>query len=63
MQNLQPFHTFSLPVQAQKIIEITDIEQLKQQWAACQTNKLPVLLLGQGSNVPFLTRFSRCCLA
>ncbi|HHT7640133.1 UDP-N-acetylmuramate dehydrogenase [Pasteurella multocida] len=57
MQNLQPFHTFSLPVQAQKIIEITDIEQLKQQWAACQTNKQPVLLLGQGSNVLFLRDF------
>ncbi|XWY19193.1 UDP-N-acetylmuramate dehydrogenase [Bisgaard Taxon 45] len=57
MQNLQPFHTFSLPVQAQKIVEITNIDQLKQQWAQCQATQQPIVLLGQGSNVLFLRDF------
>ncbi|MGY4676674.1 UDP-N-acetylmuramate dehydrogenase [Pasteurella sp. P03HT] len=57
MQSLQPFHTFALPVSAQNIIEITDLAQLKQQWAACQAKNQPVLFLGQGSNVLFLRDF------
>ncbi|MFD1804889.1 UDP-N-acetylmuramate dehydrogenase [Pasteurella oralis] len=58
MQSLQQFHTFSLPAHAQHIVEITNIEQLKQQWAACQAIGQPVLFLGQGSNVLFLRDFN-----
>ncbi|MDO5054130.1 MAG: UDP-N-acetylmuramate dehydrogenase [Pasteurella oralis] len=58
MQSLQKFHTFSLPAHAQHIVEITNIEQLKQQWAACQAIGQPVLFLGQGSNVLFLRDFN-----
>ncbi|WP_424409516.1 UDP-N-acetylmuramate dehydrogenase [Pasteurella sp. PK-2025] len=57
MQSLQPFHTFALPAQAEKIIEITSLAQLKQQWADCQAQQKPVLFLGQGSNVLFVEDF------
>ncbi|GJJ81179.1 UDP-N-acetylenolpyruvoylglucosamine reductase [Pasteurella canis] len=58
MQSLQEFHTFSLPVYAQQTIEITSIEQLQQQWSACQAAGQPTLFLGQGSNVLFLRNFN-----
>lgn len=57
MQNLKPFHTFGLTVQANKIIEITSIEQLKQEWDHCQARNEPVLFLGMGSNVLFTEDF------
>ncbi|MBN6074332.1 UDP-N-acetylmuramate dehydrogenase [Aggregatibacter actinomycetemcomitans] len=62
MQNLQPFHTFSIPAQAQKLIEITSVPQLKQVWEECQRENLPVLFLGQGSNVLFVEDFAGAVL-
>ncbi|SPY34088.1 UDP-N-acetylmuramate dehydrogenase [Pasteurella canis] len=58
MQSLLEFHTFSLPVYAQQIVEVTSIEQLQQQWSACQAAGQPTLFLGQGSNVLFLRNFN-----
>lgn len=58
MQSLKTFHTFSLPANAQKIVEITNPVQLKQQWDECQANQQPVLFLGEGSNVLFLQDFN-----
>jgi UDP-N-acetylmuramate dehydrogenase len=53
MQSLQPFHTFNIPANAREIIEATSIEQIQQAWQKAQAEKLPVLFLGQGSNMLF----------
>ena len=58
MQSLTPFHTFHLPAYAQQIIPITDKDQLLLEWQKAKQAELPVLLLGQGSNVLFLEDFS-----
>ena len=57
MQNLQPFHTFSLPAKAKKIIEIHSIPELQQAWQDCLAEQLPILFLEQGSNVLFVEDF------
>lgn len=62
MQNLQSFHTFAIPAHAKKILEITSIPQLKQVWNECQQENLPVLFLGQGSNVLFVEDFAGAVL-
>ena len=62
MQNLQPFHTFSLPAKAKKIIEIRSIPALQQAWQDCLAEQLPVLFLGQGSNVLFVEDFDGAVL-
>ena len=54
MQSLQPFHTFNIPANAREIIEATSIEQIQQAWQKAQAENLPVLFLGQGSNMLFL---------
>ena len=54
MQNLQPFHTFNLPAQAREIVEGDSIEKIQQAWQRAQAEQLPVLILGQGSNVLFV---------
>lgn len=56
MQNLQPFHTFSLPVRAHAVLEMHSAEQLQQTWQSHADQ--PRLLLGQGSNVLFLADFN-----
>lgn len=58
MANLQRFHTFAINAQAKQIIEIHHIAQLKDQWQQAKAQNLPVLLLGQGSNVLFLEDFN-----
>ena len=57
MQDLQPFHTFSLPAKAKKITKVTALSELQHQWQACKQQNEPVLFLGQGSNVLFLQDF------
>ncbi|EIJ68545.1 UDP-N-acetylmuramate dehydrogenase [Pasteurella bettyae] len=57
MQSLMPFHTFSVPASAKKIVEITALEQLQQLWNESVAEQQPVLFLGQGSNVLFLEDF------
>ncbi|MBF0751397.1 MULTISPECIES: UDP-N-acetylmuramate dehydrogenase [Pasteurellaceae] len=57
MQSLQPFHTFHIPVEAHKIIEVKALEDLKQTWAEALAQNLPILFLGQGSNMLFLENF------
>ncbi|TCP96283.1 UDP-N-acetylmuramate dehydrogenase [Cricetibacter osteomyelitidis] len=57
MQDLRPFHTFAVPAQAKRIIEIYSIDQLIVVWAENQQTNEPVLFLGQGSNVLFLEDF------
>ena len=62
MQSLQSLHTFAIPAHAKKILEITSIPQLKQVWDECQQENLPVLFLGQGSNVLFVEDFAGAVL-
>lgn len=57
MQNLQPFHTFHLPVSAQKIVSADSVAMLREAWLEAKAQNLPVLLLGQGSNMLFLQDF------
>ncbi|OOF71396.1 UDP-N-acetylmuramate dehydrogenase [Rodentibacter caecimuris] len=57
MQNLQPFHTFHISVNARQIINIYNIEQLKTVWQEASQQGLPILFLGQGSNILFLEDF------
>ncbi|OOF57264.1 UDP-N-acetylmuramate dehydrogenase [Rodentibacter myodis] len=58
MQSLQPFHTFHLAVSAREIIEAQNIEQILQIWKRAKSENLPVLFLGQGSNMLFLEDFN-----
>lgn len=55
--SLTPFHTFHLNVSARQIVEFTHPDQLLEAWQAAKAANLPVLLLGQGSNVLFLDDF------
>lgn len=61
MQNLQPFHTFSIPAQAQKLIEITSVPQLKQVWDEFQRENLPVLFFRARQQCVVCGRFCRRC--
>ncbi|PJG83567.1 UDP-N-acetylmuramate dehydrogenase [Caviibacterium pharyngocola] len=58
MENLNAFHTFGINANAKKIVKITALDQLKQEWAAAKQDNLPVLFLGQGSNVLFVEDFN-----
>ncbi|QGM80202.1 UDP-N-acetylmuramate dehydrogenase [Otariodibacter oris] len=57
-QNLRPFHTFHLPVSANKIIPIHTQSELITEWQTAKNIGEPILLLGQGSNVLFVESFS-----
>lgn len=57
MKSLQPFHTFHISANAREIIEVENLEQLKQAWSKAKAQNLPVLLLGQGSNMLFVEDF------
>lgn len=55
--SLTPFHTFHLPAHAKRIVAIQHTDQLLTEWQNARAENLPVLLLGQGSNVLFLEDF------
>lgn len=55
--SLTPFHTFHLPVSASQIVPIHEPAQLYHAWQQAKQTAQPVLLLGQGSNVLFLSDF------
>lgn len=57
MHSLTPFHTFHLAAQAQQIIPITDTQQWFDEYQRAKQAGLPVLMLGQGSNVLFVEDF------
>ena len=58
MQNLQPFHTFHISVKAHEIIDAHSVAQLQEAWDHAKAMNLPILFLGQGSNMLFLADFS-----
>ncbi|MEG9487804.1 UDP-N-acetylmuramate dehydrogenase [Mannheimia indoligenes] len=55
--SLSSFHTFHLPANATQIIEFTSVEQLLTEWQKAFNAQMPILILGQGSNVLFLEDF------
>lgn len=57
MQTLTPFHTFHLPVNARYIVDVNSAEQWFDEWQKAHNAGLPILMLGQGSNVLFLDDF------
>lgn len=58
MYDLTPFHTFHIPAKARQIIEIHSPAQWREAWQRATDEHLPVLILGQGSNVLFLEDFN-----
>ncbi|MCX2960785.1 UDP-N-acetylmuramate dehydrogenase [Rodentibacter caecimuris] len=58
MKSLQPFHTFHISANANEIIEVKNLEQLKRAWIGAKAQNLPVLFLGQGSNMLFVEDFN-----
>lgn len=58
MQSLQPFHTFGIVANAKKIVKLTALAELYPLWQQAQQQGLPVLFLGQGSNVLFTQDFA-----
>ncbi|WP_081708493.1 UDP-N-acetylmuramate dehydrogenase [Franconibacter pulveris] len=55
--SLKPFNTFGIESQALKLVEVQTAEALIQTWREAQTDHLPVLILGEGSNVLFTENF------
>ncbi|MFC0323385.1 UDP-N-acetylmuramate dehydrogenase [Gallibacterium melopsittaci] len=56
--NLQPYHTFGIAAQAQQILQIDQVEELCQVWQEKKQQQIPLLLLGEGSNVLFVEDFA-----
>ncbi|MFC0308785.1 UDP-N-acetylmuramate dehydrogenase [Gallibacterium trehalosifermentans] len=56
--HLQPYHTFGIAAQAQQILQIDQVEELCQVWQEKQQQQIPLLLLGEGSNVLFVEDFA-----
>ncbi|WWP00864.1 MAG: UDP-N-acetylmuramate dehydrogenase [Candidatus Dasytiphilus stammeri] len=52
--NLMYFNTLRINVKAAKIVIINTLKQLIKAWKESQVNNLPILLLGEGSNILFL---------
>lgn len=56
-QSLKPFNTFNLDVKAEQIVVAKTVAELVAAWRTSQQNQMPVLLLGEGSNILFLENF------
>jgi UDP-N-acetylmuramate dehydrogenase len=56
--SLKPFNTFGIESQAACIVCADNAPQLLAAWQQATAEKLPVLILGEGSNVLFLSDYS-----
>lgn len=56
--SLQPYHTFGVAAQAKQILQVETIDELCSTWQKAQAQQLPILLLGEGSNVLFVEDFA-----
>lgn len=56
--SLKPFNTFGIQANASRIVIAETVSQLKDAWSEAVATKMPVLLLGEGSNVLFLEDYS-----
>ncbi|WWO99220.1 MAG: UDP-N-acetylmuramate dehydrogenase [Candidatus Dasytiphilus stammeri] len=55
--NLISFNTLRINVKAAKIVIINTLKQLIKVWKESKVNNLPILLLGEGSNILFLENY------
>lgn len=51
-------NTFHLPVYAKSVVTVTNVEQLLASYHDAQSQGLPILILGQGSNTLFCQNFA-----
>lgn len=56
--SLKPFNTFGIQATASRIVIAETVQQLKDAWSETVAKKMPVLILGEGSNVLFLEDYS-----
>lgn len=56
--SLKPFNTFGIQATASRIVIAETVQQLKDAWSETVAAKMPVLILGEGSNVLFLEDYS-----
>ena len=56
--SLKKLHTFAIETSAEKIVFAETPQDILVAWQECQQRHLPFLLLGEGSNVLFLEKFS-----
>ena len=56
--SLKPFNTFGIQANASRIVIAETVEQLKDAWSEAVAANMPVLILGEGSNVLFLEDYS-----
>ncbi len=56
--SLKPWNTFGIDRNARQIVRADDAQQLLAAWNHATQHHLPVLILGEGSNVLFLEDFS-----
>lgn len=56
--SLKPFNTFGIQADASRIVIAETVQQLKDAWSETVAAKMPVLILGEGSNVLFLEDYS-----
>lgn len=55
--SLKPFNTFGIESQALRLVEVQTADALSKAWKQAQAENLPVLILGEGSNVLFTEDF------
>ncbi|QHM72822.1 UDP-N-acetylmuramate dehydrogenase [Mixta intestinalis] len=56
--SLKSLHTFAIETTAHKVVIAESPADILAAWRECQQHNLPFLLLGEGSNVLFLQKFS-----
>lgn len=56
--SLKPFNTFGIQANASSIVIAETVQQLKDAWSETVAANMPVLILGEGSNVLFLEDYS-----
>jgi UDP-N-acetylmuramate dehydrogenase len=56
--SLKPFNTFGIQANASRIVIAETVQQLKDAWSEAVAENMPVLILGEGSNVLFLEDYS-----
>ena len=55
--SLKPFNTFGIESHALKLVEVHTAEALVRAWQEAQADRLPALILGEGSNILFTENF------
>lgn len=55
--SLKPFNTFGIESQALRLVEVQTADALSEAWKQAQAENLPVLILGEGSNILFTEDF------